>query len=990
MDTLPFRLQEALGRDYRIEGELGGGGMSRVFAAVEVELDRRVVIKVLPPETAADVSVERFRREIQVAAGLQHPHIVPLLTAGRAGDIVYYVMPLVEGESLRARIEREGPLPAPTVIAILREVAEALAYAHRRGVVHRDIKPDNVLIAEGHALVTDFGVAKALGHSTGGAMLTSAGMAVGTPAYMAPEQAAGDPGVDHRADIYAVGALAYELLAGRLPFAGFSYQQILAAQLTESPTPLVAYRGDLPPALDRLVTRCLARDPGARFQSATELFDELARLATPAGSVAARPRWPASRRRGVTAAAVAMLALAAGWFAWRGRRDAPAASPTAIAVMPFAVRGGSDIAYLGEGIVSLLSTSLDGAGDLRAVDPRAVLGVARREAAGSLDPTGAGRIAARFGAGLYVLGDIVQAGPQLRIDAALYRRAGGEPSATATAQGTADQLFQLVDSVAVQLLAGRGSGPGARITRIAAVTTSSLPALKAYLEGEAHFRAGRFAPAVEAFDSAVRADSMFALAYYRLSLAAEWALQLDRSTVAADAAVRHASRLSEHDRALLDARLVWRQGRSVEAERRYRAIAARYPDDIEAWFQLGEVLFHDGALYGRALEEAREPFERVVAFEPDHATALIHLVRIAGARRDRAAVDSLVQRVLQLNPGGERALEMRGMQLALADGHADWSSFEAELAAGNPAAALQGVYSVYMFGGNLDATDRLLGALAASGGTPVAVSRVRAMRAHYHAALGRLREAQADLRRVGGEADGELLAHRALLATLPFAATPADSLRRLRDQLLAWDAGAERPSPLPSAYFNTHDGLYPAIRLYLLGRVAAALGDTAALRRHAEALDRLPGPPQARAVAQGLGRGLTGWLLVARGQPRDALALLEPTVRDGGYEPKLFSPFISRPAERYLVGELLDSLGRDDDARAWLGSVLWFGIYDRAWAGPAQLRIARIFERAGRRDSAAAYYQRVLELWDGSDPELRPLVEDARAALARLVAEPRR
>jgi serine/threonine protein kinase len=212
---LQMRLQSALGAAYRIEQELGGGGMSRVFLAQEPELGRRVVVKVLPPEMAAGVNAERFRREIQLAASLQHPHIVPLLAAGHADDLVYYTMPLIEGESLRAKLTREGELPIPETLRLLRDVVDALSYAHAHGVVHRDIKPDNVLVANHHAVVTDFGVAKALSESTGKSSLTSAGVALGTPAYMAPEQAAADPHADHRCDIYAVGALGYEMLTGR-------------------------------------------------------------------------------------------------------------------------------------------------------------------------------------------------------------------------------------------------------------------------------------------------------------------------------------------------------------------------------------------------------------------------------------------------------------------------------------------------------------------------------------------------------------------------------------------------------------------------------------------------------------------------------------------------------------------------------------------------------------------------------------------------------
>jgi len=211
------RLQTALGDAYRLERELGGGGMSRVFVAEETALGRRIVLKVLPPELGAGLSVDRFRREIQLAASLHHPNIVPLLTAGEADGLLYYTMPLIEGDSLRTRLAREGELPVGEAVRLLRDVVDGLAYAHEHGVVHRDIKPDNVLVSRHHAMVTDFGVAKALSEATGRAALTSAGVALGTPSYMAPEQATADPHTDHRADIYAVGALAYEMLQDGRP-----------------------------------------------------------------------------------------------------------------------------------------------------------------------------------------------------------------------------------------------------------------------------------------------------------------------------------------------------------------------------------------------------------------------------------------------------------------------------------------------------------------------------------------------------------------------------------------------------------------------------------------------------------------------------------------------------------------------------------------------------------------------------------------------------
>lgn len=274
-DTLATRLREALGPDYTLERELGGAGMSRVFVAAERALGRRVVVKVLPPDLAAGVNMERFRREIQLAAQLQHPHVVPLLTAGERGDLLWFTMPFIEGESLRVTLDRRAKLPVREVLRILHDVVDALAYAHSRGVVHRDIKPGNILMSGAHAVVTDFGVAKALSVAIPVAGHTTSGMAIGTPAYMAPEQLAADPAADHRVDIYAIGLLAYELLTGTAPFAGSSPQATLAAQLTVRPTAPHIAQPDVPQPLSKIIMQCLEKDAAKRPQTATELLAQI-------------------------------------------------------------------------------------------------------------------------------------------------------------------------------------------------------------------------------------------------------------------------------------------------------------------------------------------------------------------------------------------------------------------------------------------------------------------------------------------------------------------------------------------------------------------------------------------------------------------------------------------------------------------------------------------------------------------------------------------
>jgi serine/threonine-protein kinase len=311
-------LSNALADRYRLERELGAGGMATVYLAEDLKHQRQVAIKVLRPELAESLGAERFLREVPIAAKLNHPHILTLIDSGEAAGFLYYVMPYVEGESLRKRIDREGELPLNEALRILQQVVDALAYAHSHELVHRDMKPDNVMLSGRHALVTDFGIAKAVSAATSeSGQLTSAGMALGTPAYMAPEQAAGDPNVDHRADIYAVGVLAYELLAGRPPFEAATAQQVVAAQVAEKPVPVTRHRPTVPAAAANVVMRCLEKRPADRWQSAEELLQALEQLATPAHAVP-----PPSRVAALfSIAAAAVLLMAFGLVRLLGLPD---------------------------------------------------------------------------------------------------------------------------------------------------------------------------------------------------------------------------------------------------------------------------------------------------------------------------------------------------------------------------------------------------------------------------------------------------------------------------------------------------------------------------------------------------------------------------------------------------------------------------------------------------------------------------------------------
>ena len=305
-------LQQQLGDTLRLERELPRGGMSRVFVATEPALGRRVVVKVLAPDLVATLSAERFKREISLAARLQHPNIVPLLSAGQAGNRLYYTMPLVDGESLRERMGRERPMTIDNVSRILEDIASALAYAHGEGIIHRDMKPENVMFFHGRAVVLDFGIGKALSaaqHGVSEARITQAGVSLGTPAYIAPEQAFGDPDLDHRADIYALGVLAYEMLTGHPPFSGRSPQEVMQAHAKRVPDQVTIRRPETPPAMAKIVMQCLAKRPADRPSSASAIIDA---LRAPAAAPASRlPAWLPWAIAAIATAAAVVFAVRA-------------------------------------------------------------------------------------------------------------------------------------------------------------------------------------------------------------------------------------------------------------------------------------------------------------------------------------------------------------------------------------------------------------------------------------------------------------------------------------------------------------------------------------------------------------------------------------------------------------------------------------------------------------------------------------------------------
>jgi serine/threonine-protein kinase len=518
--------------------------MSTVFVARDNSLGRNVVIKVLPYELAATVSVDRFKREIMLSAALQHPHIVPVLSAGETDGLPFFIMPFVDGESLRARLSR-GPLSVREAVSILKDVSRALVYAHGRGIIHRDIKPDNILLSSGAATVTDFGVAKALSASREGirsetatrtGTITLVGTSIGTPAYMAPEQAAGDPNTDHRADLYALGIVGYEMLVGTPPFHGRAPQQLLAAQLTEAPPPIASRRYDVPEALAALIMRLLEKEPAKRPKNAGEVARALEDPAVVSGTFLSLPAPKSVRPKRVlwALAGAGILASVAAGGAWFSNRHAAtpsaagvsvAGSPAAVATKSIAVMPLVNIsrdtgdAYFAAGMTAELTNALSRIRGLRVASGSE--SVARAQAASPVE------LAKALNANMVLVGTVQRDGGRMRVTARLVNTADGFTVWSDMFERESKDVFKVQDDISSAIVAAispeLSGGAPAAATAVAAKPastsdhgTSDLQAYDLYLRGHYFFDKrgeANLRRALDYFQQAAKRDTMFARAY---------------------------------------------------------------------------------------------------------------------------------------------------------------------------------------------------------------------------------------------------------------------------------------------------------------------------------------------------------------------------------------------------------------------------------------------------------------------------------------------
>ncbi|MBA2671601.1 MAG: protein kinase, partial [Gemmatimonadetes bacterium] len=876
---------------YRLLQEIGRGGMGTVYLAEREDVGKRVALKLVRGGLASPQNVERLLRERRVLAGIEHPNIAALVDAGTTRDgLPYFAMEYVIGQPIDRYCDERG-LGLRERLVLFESVCAAVAYAHGSGIVHRDLKPSNILVAFGEQRVPevkllDFGIARVLEEDPHSPDLTGTGMRLMTPEYAAPEQVRGED-VGAAADVYALGIILYRLLTGRSPYllSSRSLGELERAVTDQEPLPpsLAVRRNTehrrqpIAGDLDRIILQALAKEPERRYSSAAELLEDLCnyRLGRP---VNARVRtfryrawkWGTRNRPAVLMACLAVFVSSITLHQFTAWAEQGSVSSGVVAVLPFSFEEAGEHAYLSEGMVSVLSSRVNASGELRAVDPRALFGFLGQLEAPARER---GSAAARhFRAEWYVKGEVKERGDRVILTASLYKRKeGGRDRRTAAArvEGSADSLVALLDRLSAQLLTG--AGPLTGLTRTAALSTRSLPAMRWYLEGEAALRDGRQHDAVRALQQAIAEDSTFAMAYLWLSKAALWEVG-DLSRRASERAVRLSSGLPRADSLLI---LAWdhhHQARFHEAEELYRRVLAERPDDVDAWYQLGELVYHWGPSLGRPASGASEAFERTLRLEPGNSPALIHQIRLAALDRRFVTLDSLVSLAVAAHSDRRSTLEARTIRAYSVGTAAERESVRQELAP-----LLDDDLHPIVRAVLPSLPDPRLGLeLATLLTDPFRAHEIRmtgrVLEAQIRAAAGRPIEARRALAPTGPDWVALVPEYRAALALSPLTRTPTADLRELR-RAVAETRSTGRSSTVLSIWPSIP---YGPQQIFVLGMIDLRLGDTAAALAGA---DRLATGYETGATD--LGRVLHGYLLHARGDFRGALSALgEPRLDD--------------------------------------------------------------------------------------------------------------
>ena len=967
MPELLGQLEHALGTAYRLERELGGGGMSRVYLAEELALGRQVVIKVLPPDLAAAINVERFRREIQLAARLQHPHVVPLLAAGQAGELLYYTMPFIEGESLRSQLSRQGELPVTEAVRYLRDVVDALAYAHEQGVLHRDIKPDNVMLSRHHALVTDFGVAKALSEAAdqaGASGFTSAGVAMGTPAYMAPEQAAADPTIDHRADIYSVGAMAYEMLTGHPPFSGRTPQQLLAAHVSRAPEPVNTVRATVPADLAAIVMRCLEKRPADRWQSAEDLLRALEAVSTPGAGTAATGALPTvvtpvpsqvptgtGRFRTTRAVGAGILVLV---LAFLGLKGAGVLSGRSLvdqgvlrereSILVAEFQSPPVDSALGGAVTEAFRVDLAQSPKLTVVQPEYVQQVLlrmQRDPRVPLDAALAREVAIRDGIKAFVAGDVVHAGTGFVISARLIATQSGE--ALVALRETAEDSSRILPAIdrlsrGMRERIGGSLGTVRASERLEDVTTPSLGALRKYSQALRADGQGDTERAISLLREAVELDTGFAMAYRKLGVelgnsGGRRSQQIDAFTKA----YNHRDRLTDRERYLTQAAYEsYVNGDRDRAITAYRSLLDLSPNDPYALNNLS-IALNDLRNYAQAAELSK----RAIKSAPDGALFYVNLI---GAQMGLGQSDS-----------AEATLRMMRRR-----------------APNDPFGAFVEANFLASTGGYDSARAIVQTIQQARRESPNWQTLTNGQLAILALTQGHLDQADGYLQTAGDISESQGLPERALM--FEFARAGIDlwyrgQPERARQKM---DAALQRR---PLTRFD------PADRPYLeLALLYAEAGRPDRAKALISEFDKVA-PEGFRRLAGSERHGVLGSIALAERRPLEAINEYRQQ-DDGDCDICALAP----------LGRAYDDAGQVDSALAvyerYVNSPYMYRLFpDAVWLGRTYYRLGELYESRGDRAKAAENYAKFVRLWKDADVELRPKVLDAKSRLKALTGE---